>query len=268
MLGFGRVAKRTVRQIRNSLRDASTKRSHPEAVEYFAEMERRSYAPGYFINVVPDRVIYVSVPKNCSTFIVQYLTVLQGAQCDPRYTHDRKHTKMPDPRDIGLPIFYRMAKSDSVIRLGVVRNPYDRAVSIYKNKFAGKSLQSDDYYAKVLRKYMPRSSLQRKDTPSFELFCDFLRVTRGAEFDGHWVPQSRILLLPNFDYTHLVRYEKFADEFGAVQDRLGFRTSDDALYQNSSGQSDFAKHFTEQTKAIIDDVFDADFKNFGYVKSL
>lgn len=145
-----------------------------------------------------------------------------------------------------------------------VRNPWSRALSCYHSKIENAAIGKQ---ARI-------HSLYKGLTPdmSFEDFVRWLGSDEGRDeiADRHWISQH--LFLTNdagemiCDYVG--KYESLNDDWASICEKLGVgELSLPHKGWNSSAKSgltDYRKHYTEETRAIIAKRYARDIELFGY----
>ncbi len=191
------------------------------------------------------RCIFIHIPKNAGTSIRSALGLRGGGHRPWRY------------HATGQPQIWRQYTS-----FAVVRNPWDRAVSAYHH-----ATMQDSHWHK-------RQSLSHPDyrvlaDKSFEECLSILchqpgRLSHESWLDQtHWIvdaesPEGTIMV------ETLLRYETLADDFAKLCRRL--RIDCDALptLNRSQRSQDYRSHYTEQTRKMVEQLYAADIRTFGY----
>lgn len=176
-------------------------------------------------------------------------------------------------------------EAESYFRICVVRNPFDRIVSAYLDKFCsfGRDGRDAPYVAEVLR------ALGTED-PTFLQFLGYLETADEAECNPHWRRQTYITEGQRIDA--LVRLEHLHDEMAAhaavvgaehldllrrklqstgraaptaVEDLSGTPSLEIAAGRAASGRfPPFACFLTPETRARIRAIYAADFAQLPY----
>lgn len=132
----------------------------------------------------------------------------------------------------------------------IVRNPYSRLVSAYYQGFARRGRRQTDV----------------------DGFRTFVREVLPAQFERpleqdrhrHLKPQSIFVVDDAGDMMvdFVARYERLADDFQQVAERLGMPLA--AGHLNASHGFDVDAHFDDDTRDRVRDLYRADFDLFGY----
>lgn len=127
----------------------------------------------------------------------------------------------------------------------VVRNPWSRALSSWK------------------------WCMQEKGLPkcSFEEFLriPLERMTRGQRF--HTLPQWRHIVDANGEIgylDHVGRFEALESTRDWLAETLGLPRADALAHLKRTGDSDYAQHYTAETRALVTEIFRRDIELFGY----
>jgi hypothetical protein len=138
-------------------------------------------------------------------------------------------------------------------KFAFVRNPYDRIVSEY-------------FYCRQEKPFFKY--------PDFESFVKALpdlpediRIKR-EKFDGHVETMTSFLEGQSGD-VEVYRFENFVQEFQKLTEKLGIKiTADVPVLRKSKFRPEkpFMDFYNPETKTIVSELYDDDFKNFGYHK--
>lgn len=121
-----------------------------------------------------------------------------------------------------------------------VRNPYTRIVSLYK----------------FLKRYRHLTFLG---------FCQYLNVNKQAN-----VNQYKYLTLQNeIPLDFVGRYENIKEDFNNVCEEIGIpERYIDLGFEHKQDLINYKDYYCDESKKIIDEIFDMDFKTFDYKKEL
>merc|ERR1719483_1614620 len=129
----------------------------------------------------PWHLLYCWVQKVASSSWSRVFYQLAGIQVPASRLHEA--TQQFSPSHTDLPI----ALANSLV-FTVVRHPFERLVSAYRDKFelAKKSAYVYTMYApKILKNSKHRLTSPR---PTFLQFVDYLIETPVSEYNDHWIP--------------------------------------------------------------------------------
>lgn len=151
-----------------------------------------------------------------------------------------------------------LERLDALYAFTVVRNPFKRTLSAFLDK--------------VQRKQdLGTWRGQQHD------FASFLRwLDRGALYtNGHWAPQSSMLLLPLERLNYVGKVETLDADLDVIMAALKLRTARTAvgevksIWSNKTGANDkLAEYYTEETRSLVRKLYAQDFVNFSYNDTL
>jgi hypothetical protein len=241
-----------------------------------------------FIICQPYKLVYRPVPKCASTTLFKLLGELGG--CGPS----------PRPRD-ALPIVSGRAPSgrggsyvlrcpeDALADLArrcaeyvwfsVVRDPYARVVSNYHNKLNryakrfAPGVYLSSYVCQALHGRAPwkdnsqRNGYMRARIP-FDQFVRGLQ-RRGIGWDPYFRLQTEVLRVDKVRYHYLVKMEHLAAGLGEVFAQAGAGPAGEDViarlgWLNRSSAAETPDLWTPATRAIVADLYRADFEALGY----
>lgn len=176
--------------------------------------------------------IFIHVIRTGGTSIGQALRI----PLTPPYTEKAHRTASETKEHIGK------EKWDKGFKFSIVRNPFDRAVSIFHfcketRFFVDKSLRFSDFV---------RLAYEEKTLDSFHVPSMFS-------------PQCWWLDIP---VDHIGRFETLDNDFHVVCDHLGVKSV--LGHRNASRHNAFADYYDKETKRVILEEFAEDFERFGY----
>lgn len=188
------------------------------------------------------RCIFVHVPK-CAGISVG--TSLFGQDFAP--THRSLNGYLADfgPKDF-----------QSYLKFTVVRNPYDRLASAYFFLKKGGINEEDKNWAeKILLSY-----------DSFDAFVKGWVNKKNIQTEIHFRPQCDFICLesnrPGVDFIGY--YENLAADFQHICRKINSNSTLLAKNRNANKEKDFRAYYTEETKAIVADVYADDIRVLGY----
>jgi hypothetical protein len=133
---------------------------------------------------------------------------------------------------------------------GFVRNPWDRAVSLYQ--YCLDTYLADRY----------------KDTIDFSGFKSFVETSCGTKTpfkNIHMKPQSKYLFHGNKQVVDFVgRFENLEQDAQKIFEHIGVSFPSQMLHTNKTQRDDYQSYYDESTKKIIQSTFAEDIHNFGY----
>ncbi|MGD1855422.1 MAG: sulfotransferase family protein [Leptolyngbyaceae cyanobacterium] len=116
-------------------------------------------------------------------------------------------------------------QSNSYFKFAIVRNPWDRLVSAYLNKFVSPvNLETSTSPGKsVVRNFYAEQQLEANFNRAltFREFIKYLSMRQDKALDGHWQPQ--IIFLNNHKFDYIGRFEKMDEAFDTIQENLNIK---------------------------------------------
>lgn len=164
------------------------------------DAERRRFALRHLYVYPRLRIAYTYIPKNACTSFKRTFGQAQGwLDDDASSTHDMKATWWLS----GL-ARYRAADD----RIVVVRDPWDRLLSGYQNRFL---MRDDDVAAHAMSGGLA-GAIGEDAVPAdvtFEQFLEYLARTPDRKLNEHWRPQANFLV---GSYTRVIRFDHLAED--------------------------------------------------------
>lgn len=198
------------------------------------------------------RVIYVPIPKAANSSTKLALCPVLGidpadveeVQKDPRLPMHRFSTLEP-------------RIDDDWFVFSVVRNPWTRALSGYRDKVIRKNVQL---------RALQGMGIEPQD--DFETFLAALARWPRKLLNDHFIPQSD-LLTPIMAKTpvKIVRTEDLPEAWEEIRDRIiaqGATAPDGMGHMNVSGPRDLQPEFTPRAADLIRKLYAEDFRLLGY----
>jgi len=183
---------------------------------------------------VPERLLYCPVFKAASTsWLINYLK-LSNSTSDPK--SGNLHTKItnlfPPPATFKL----RKQIFAESIKFIIVRHPFERLVSAYRDKLAG--FTRNDHYLSmrkhIIQKYRKKSR-DKSAIPTFRESVDFVldelkKMEAGLSkvmIDGHFMPYSRRCVPCAMNYDVIIMFETLEEDsqYLIEQCQLGHKLS-------------------------------------------
>ncbi len=181
--------------------------------------------------------IYCPIPKVACTSLKDWLDGLvaePGDQpsADPRVVHARVLERC-GLRNVSRRQARLICADERFIRFALVRNPWERLVSSFLNKFV--PLERSAQRALVRRSRLrtrQRLTLVSADEPqsataavdrvegfTFREFVDYVSTERPLKLDKHWRPQHLFLAAHRFDFVG--RFESLSVDFSRICELVG-----------------------------------------------
>jgi hypothetical protein len=210
------------------------------------------------------RFIYVANPKAaCSTMrkFLQYVELDGNMDKLPTQVHDKQTSPLlsPDQMKSSVP---QLFSGDEFFRFSIVRNPYTRALSAYRDKIVSNSWER--------QRLLPTLGLPA-DSPPIS-FLEFLRRVKARpdfQRDIHWATQKFLLQPRRVCYHFIGRFENFNVALQAIAQRIGgpCETNLEAFRIDHHATGALAKlreHLGAAERDLIIDIFEDDFYTFRY----
>jgi len=168
---------------------------------------------------VPERLLYCPVFKAASTsWLINYLK-LSNSTTDPK--SGNLHTKItnlfPPPATFKL---RKQVFSESV-KFIIVRHPFERLVSAYRDKLAGFSRNAHylDMRKHIIQNYRKKTK-DKSAIPTFRESVDFVldelkKMEAGVSkimIDGHFMPYSRRCVPCAINYDVIIKFETLEED--------------------------------------------------------
>jgi hypothetical protein len=176
------------------------------------------------------KCIFIEVPKTGSTSI----RAIVGEPGKPHQNIWQIASSIPEE------------KFRTYFKFGFVRNPWDRAVSLYERK----------------------EGLQMKPLMSFEQFIDWMKyasctcvhpVPHRYQLDWFVNPHGDVIV------DFIGRYESLAADWAKLAERLGVPGAAlPRLNVNVTRNRDYTTYYSERTRRIVAERFAVDIEYFGY----
>lgn len=223
--------------------------------------------------------VFAYVPKAACTNWKSILRKLAGATdwLDSAIAHDRERSGLtyltPDPGapNAGLPV--------GATVYTMVRNPYERALSAYLNKIdrhlgaGGAAGPEAGYWAGIVSEidYYRRSQLGDERFPEidFEVFLRWLKESESWSVrDEHWAPQSDLLAQPYVQFDYIGRFETIERDSALILHKMGSEerlpSQKDVKFAPTNARARLDAYLTSACRSLVEEIFAADFANFGY----
>lgn len=109
----------------------------------------------------------------------------------------------------------------SFLRIAVVRDPFDRLVSGYVDKFCGDDLNLS--YVKEVIEEISAKDLNGNHEITFAQFVDYLLRKDLIDVDPHWRPQTYIL--KGIDLDEVIELKDMSSKLPELSSKLGFESN-------------------------------------------
>lgn len=190
------------------------------------------------------KLVFWYVPKNACTSIKKLLADAQGLQYSN--PHDA-------PFDLASPD--QAHQFDGYTQVAIVRNPFDRLVSCYRDKI--RPGVRDRGFPQGVEYTM--TSYGFHELMTFGAFAN--RIFTHPIDNPHWVAQTK--LLPENKYLQIVKFEEMGKALPEILFRHGIG-GDLPHYNRSKRRGPYAELFDERLRAMAIDYYLDDLTNYDY----
>ena len=152
----------------------------------------------------------------------------------------------------------------------IVRDPIDRLVSAFRNKFHSNYRGSDVHfkpYARAIlrqnRRHISREALARLDDMRFSEFIKYL-LSRPPHFNSHWEMYHKLCQPCAIKYDFIGKYETMSQDVSYVLERIGVNISFPQRYQHSTFPKMYLTGTSRADLRKIRELYAMDYELFGY----
>lgn len=264
------------RAIRWRIRAEPVRWSNPDAYRFYADLMTNSFHPDALIDVVPAyRLIYVGVPKAASSTIKRSLSKLTASKTgELQALHKRGASGLLSPSEVGVVEFHKLATAPDTLRFSFVRNPYERLLSCWADKYQGRPLVAGDPFINVYlayRKEADRTLPHGRDAMlPFSVFVEMATATCQMRIDPHWSLQDDLITMPGIPLDLIGKTENFNEDYRRVKAHIGARelATRGKRNMNASRHSSSRDYFDNALARRVHRAFERDFDRFGYPAAL
>jgi hypothetical protein len=161
-----------------------------------------------------------------------------------------------------VPIFPTLLEDNTIRKFCVVRHPYTRLISCYRDKFE-REPKGAGYRRKLRELRLPRGK-----RISFADFLDAIGKQPQELMNSHWRIQYYNVFLDMIHYDEIIRYEELSQRLHSLVEQLYPAANADAVlsrhrHEQSSDEL-VDRYFTPELKALAQHIYFKDFETFGY----
>ena len=226
---------------------------------------------GSFVNV-SRRYLYVQVSKVASTTMMDILRSVEHlppageydgtVQLMRRDMFSRRRENMPLPSLVELDdkTQKEVLESPDFLRMTVVRNPYTRLVSAWRQRVLIYAPGCEHLYCEIKGHY---PELGRKSLVSFQEFVDYIGTRCDlSTCNGHWRRQVDHTFIKALNFSHIGRLERMEETVQRFQHHLGLGEPFSVGRRNTTaaGNVDFTQSLADKVYSL----YREDFEAFGY----
>jgi len=163
-------------------------------------------------------------------------------------------------KDFGQ-FIYDMTSARGLYKFSIVRNPYSRLLSGYKDKILNGPPLTEARLAKFCLPSAPSS------------FSEFARMVCSApdsQRDLHWSGQTYKLAADFFDYDYIGHVEHFEEAKLHLANTLGlsFKAMSKPPAHQTNASDSLLEYYDDETAGLIFSTFRRDFEMFGYSEDI
>jgi hypothetical protein len=222
---------------------------------------------------VSKRYLYFEVPKAACTQMKELLRRQVGAPplqlfvgklMETRrdmFVHARENVPLPSLVDLDEATQKEVLESDSFFRFTIVRNPYTRLVSAWKNKVVPCEPGAERLYL-AIKGRVP--DMHAKELIAFDEFVNYLHAKRDlSDADPHWRRQVDHLFFDALNFSHVGQLENMAASMARFQQHLGLAEPLMGGKKNVSAPVGLATYNQDLADKIYS-LYQEDFERLGY----
>ena len=219
-----------------------------------------------------DRVVYLEVPKAACTVMKMVLRDLYASTPLMMYPHMSRQTKrgmfvharanapLPALTDLDDAAQRELLEDNDVLRFTVVRNPYTRFVSAWRDKVYLYEPTAEDVYVAV-RGAAP--DVAHKQPIQFAEFAEHVERTISANTDPHWRRQVDLTYPDAIRYTHIGKTENLPATIALLYRHAGQEPPPTIPRANGAALLAGAS-YTPSLARRVHDIYAQDFVAFDY----
>jgi hypothetical protein len=214
-------------------------------------------AYGSFVSL-EHKFLYVETPKVACSSVKAFLRQLYGAppvkveigafretRLD-MFVHVRGNVPLPSLVDLDDGTQKRVLTAPEFLRFAIVRNPYRRLISAWRNK----ALICEPGYERV-----------HENARTFAQFLDFLEDSDLSTCNPHWRRQTDLLFSGAIPYTHIGHIEELSTTEELLGQHIGKRVK---FTNDNSGLNIGEPSLNEGIARRIQVLYASGFSTFGY----
>lgn len=221
---------------------------------------------------VQKRYLYFEVPKAACTQIKEMLRQQEGAPPiqlfagklretrREMFVHARENVPLPSLVDLDDATQKEVLESDGFFRFAIVRNPYSRVVSAWKNKVVPCEPGAERLYLEIKGR-LP--DMHAKELITFDEFVNYLGKIDLSASDPHWRRQADHLFLDALSFSHVGKVEDMSATMNRFQQHLGLAEPLMGGKKNVSAPVGLAT-YDENLAGKVYSLYRGDFERLGY----
>lgn len=211
------------------------------------------FSKNFYVYYPTSQAVYFAIPKTGNSTINAMFLEKEGSynegEARKSYAHIHQQKDLYAVPKKSIPQY-------DCEKIAIVRNPYDRIISCYKNKVLQEDYFVDRNMGGLVYNNMP--------------FYDFVKAVSSipdAFLDDHLKSQKGILHLRKKPlYTKLFYFETFQKALDFLESKYQLKPKGKINTSTTGTTSPSAKWITEETAELIYNKYRGDFIAFGYQK--
>lgn len=149
----------------------------------------------------------------------------------------------------------------------MVRHPFERLLSAYRNKFSDLNDYFHSRYGKhIIQKYRKANDSENVGGVTFREFVKYL-IDEGPYANEHWIPIYALCKPCQVNYTFIGRYETLAEDTRTLLNMIGQPSINFPVTRNANTKQYLRKYYQQLSIMEIKHLYklyEMDFKLFGY----
>jgi chondroitin 4-sulfotransferase 11/chondroitin 4-sulfotransferase 13/dermatan 4-sulfotransferase 1 len=242
----------------------------PQPLQSIIAAIRRRGVSQHVLYIPKFNLVYFQVPKVASTSLRSFLyaKMLEGSGTPQDYI-DRvtRHPRAPGLNISFCHLYqYTDAQFNAILtdrnikKFTVVRDPYTRALSAYRDKVVRK------HFAAIMEQdFKHLFGKTAADEISFDEFCVYLKEIHDTmrPFNQHFKPQWQFLGSGTFPFDKIIRFENLDAELTEFFREVGLAWEGKKLAPHGTGSND-RNDISQQARDILREIYRDDFVRLGY----
>lgn len=201
------------------------------------------------------RFIYVPIPKNANTSMRQWFQKVEGLNLNREQLQSTE--LYPQTHDLNSKVY------DQYYKFSIVRNPWDRIVSCYKNKISTEKITNKWFKDGVYRGFEPFGLFYCG--MSFDAFVDAVCRIPDYQADTHFKSQASFIFNASgkIAVDDCYRFESVEQAVKDVCAKCNVELNQLDHLQRTQHDA-YTAYYTKKTKNMIEKRYRTDIKMSGY----
>ena len=211
---------------------------------------------GYYVINEQLKAVYCSIPKNActlfKTMMVKHSDLKNAYETSGENIHTFLSQRMKNVSALHL---LNCLDSEEYFKFVIIRNPFDRIVSAYLDKFA-KHKFPEPFVQEVISSVRRFLCLEPSTEMSitFEQFVDYVAYTPDNKLNDHWRPQTNFLASVRFDFVGQFEFMDASIEF--LEQKFNIEIFEDVAthatqYHCFENHQDFHRLYPHQLRSLV-----------------